>query len=160
MSTKKNVSMPIDEKLADRIRERFADLPHVEEKAMMGGLTFMYNDKMCVGIFRGDLMCRIDPEVYEEALEKQGCHAMEFKGRVMPGFVLIDATGRHTKKQFDYWIDLALDFNKKAKSSKSSKSGKPSRPSKPTVPSTPTKPSKPTTSSTPSKPSKPSKKRR
>lgn len=116
--------MPIDEKLADQIRRRFADLSNVEEKNMMGGLTFMYNDKMCVGIFRGDLMCRIDPGVYESVLQKQGCHAMEFKGRVMPGYVLIDDTGRKTQKQFDYWIDLAFDFNKKAKSSKSARTGK------------------------------------
>jgi TfoX/Sxy family transcriptional regulator of competence genes len=113
--------MPINEKLADQIRERFTGLPNVREKAMMGGLTFMYNDKMCVGIFRGDLMCRIDPDAYEQALKKQGCHAMDFKGRVMPGFVLIDDTGRNTQKQLDYWIGLAIDFNKKAKSSKSSK---------------------------------------
>lgn len=113
--------MPINETLADQIRKRFAGLPNVQEKPMMGGLTFMYNDKMCVGVFRGDLMCRIDPDVYEQALKKQGCHSMEFKGRVMTGFVLIDDSGRHTQKQFDYWIGLAIDFNKKAKSSKSSK---------------------------------------
>ncbi len=53
--------MPYNEKLANRIRERFATLDNVEEKEMMGGLTFMYNDKMCVGIIKDDLMCRIDP---------------------------------------------------------------------------------------------------
>lgn len=125
-----NIAMPINEKLADQIRERFAGLRNVEEKAMMGGLTFMYNDKMCVGIFRGDLMCRIDPDVYEQALKKQGCHTMEFKGRIMPGFVLIDDTGRNTQKQLDYWIGLAIDFNKKAKSSKSSKPSGTSKPRK------------------------------
>lgn len=91
----------------------------------------MYNDKMCVGVFRGDLMCRIDPEVYEKALEQQGCHAMEFKGRTMPGFVLIDETGRRTKEQLDYWIGLALDFNKKAKPSRSANASMRSKPSKP-----------------------------
>jgi TfoX/Sxy family transcriptional regulator of competence genes len=119
--------MPIDEKLAGQIRERFAGLPNVEEKKMMGGLTFMYNDKMCVGIFKGDLMCRIDPEVYEKVVEEKGCRVMEFKGRIMPGFVLIDASGRNTPKQLDYWIGLALAFNKKARSSKagSPKAGSP-----------------------------------
>jgi TfoX/Sxy family transcriptional regulator of competence genes len=121
--------MPFNEKLADQIRERFAGLPNVQEKAMMGGLTFMYNDKMCVGIFRGDLMCRIDPEVYQDALKKQGCHPMEFKGRVMPGFVLVDDTGRKAQDQLNFWIDLAISFNKKAKSSKSQK--RPSKSSRP-----------------------------
>ena len=44
--------MPYNEALANRIRERLADLPNIEEKEMMGGLTFMYNDKMCVGIIK------------------------------------------------------------------------------------------------------------
>ncbi|HEX5026664.1 MAG TPA: TfoX/Sxy family protein [Agriterribacter sp.] len=113
--------MAYNEKLAQRIRERFAALPNTEEKAMMGGLTFMYNDKMCVGIIKDELMCRIDPALYETVLEKTGCRPMEFTGRAMQGYVLVDETGMKTKKDFDYWIDLALDFNKKAKSSKQKK---------------------------------------
>ena len=38
---------------------------NVKEKKMLGGLTFMVNDKMCVGILNDDLMARIDPENYE-----------------------------------------------------------------------------------------------
>ncbi len=113
--------MAYDEKLADRIRERMAELPNIEEKKMMGGLCFMYNDKMCVGVIKDDLMLRIDPEVYGEALEKRGCRQMDFTGKPMKGYVLIDETGMKSKKDFDYWIDLALAFNPKAKSSKKKK---------------------------------------
>lgn len=113
--------MAYNEQLAARIRERFANLDHVEEKAMMGGLTFMYYGKMCVGIIKDELMCRIDPAIYEEVLEKKGCREMNFTGRPMKGYVMIDESGMHSKKEFDYWIDLALDFNKKAKSSKKKK---------------------------------------
>ncbi|MPR34908.1 TfoX/Sxy family protein [Salmonirosea aquatica] len=110
--------MAYNEQLADRIRERFADLPQVEEKKMMGGWTVMYNGKMCVGIIKDDLMCRIDPALYETLLEKEGCHPMEFTGRPLKGYVLVDELALKTQKDFDYWIDLALDFNKKAKASK------------------------------------------
>ena len=110
--------MAYNEKLADRIRERFAELQNVEEKPMMGGLTFMYNNKMCVGIIKDELMCRIDPAKAEEVLEKNGCRPMDFTGRPMKGYIMIDETGMRNKKEFDYWIDLALAFNKKAKSSK------------------------------------------
>jgi TfoX/Sxy family transcriptional regulator of competence genes len=65
--------MAYDINLANRIRERLSELPNVEEKAMMGGLTFMYNDKMCVGIIKDELMCRIDPAFHETAVEKRGC---------------------------------------------------------------------------------------
>ncbi len=110
--------MAYSEKLADRIRERLADLPNIEEKKMMGGLTFMVNDKMCVGIIKDELMCRIDPEFHETAVEKTGCRTMDFTKRPMMGYVLVDDTGMKTKKEFDYWINLALEFNSKAKSSK------------------------------------------
>lgn len=113
--------MAYDEKLASRIRERFEDLPNVEEKKMMGGLTFMYNGKMCVGVIKDELMCRIDPELHEAAVEKTGCRTMDFTNRPMIGYVLIDETGMKSKKDFNYWIDLALDFNKRAKASKKKK---------------------------------------
>jgi len=113
--------MAYSEKLANRIRERLADLRNVEEKEMMGGLTFMYNGKMCVGIIKDELMCRIDPAIHDELVEKDGCRTMDFTNRPMKGYVLIDDTGMKTKMEFDYWIDLALEFNKKAKSSSKKK---------------------------------------
>ena len=113
--------MAYDEKLGDRIRERLSELSHIEEKEMMGGLVFMYNGKMCIGIIKDEMMCRIDPEFHEMAVEKSGCRTMDFTKRPMKGYILIDETGMKTKKEFDYWIDLALSFNKKAKASKKRK---------------------------------------
>ena len=81
----------------------------------------MVNDKMCVGIFKDDLMARIDPEVYESALKKRGCREMDFTGRPMKGFVFISPEGTRTKKDLEYWISLSLDFNKRAKASKKKK---------------------------------------
>ena len=114
--------MAYNEKLADRIREQLAELPNIEEKEMMGGLTFMYNNKMCVGIIKDEMMCRIDPELHEESVEKTGCRTMDFTKRPMKGYVMIDDSGMRTKKDFEYWIGLSLDYNKKAKSSKRKKS--------------------------------------
>jgi TfoX/Sxy family transcriptional regulator of competence genes len=70
--------MAFNEKLADRIRERLADLPNIEEKKMMGGLTFMYNGKMCLGIIKDEMMCRIDPELHEIAIRKNGYRNIDF----------------------------------------------------------------------------------
>jgi TfoX/Sxy family transcriptional regulator of competence genes len=110
--------MAYDEKLADRIRERLVDLPALEEKEMMGGLTFMVNGKMCVGIIKDELMCHIDPNLHEEVVEKTGCRTMDFTKRPMRGYILIEDIGMKTQKEFDYWINLALEFNPRAKSSK------------------------------------------
>ena len=113
--------MAYDEHLANRVREKFFELPNVTEKEMMDGLTFMYNDKMCVGIIKDELMCRIDAELHETVIEKVGCRTMDFTKRPMKGYIMIDDNGIKSQKDFDYWINLALDFNKIAKSSKKQK---------------------------------------
>ncbi|MFA6400261.1 MAG: TfoX/Sxy family protein [Salinivirgaceae bacterium] len=110
--------MAFSEHLANRVRERLMDLPNLEEKTVMGGLVFMYNQKMCVGIIKDELMLRIDPDLCETVLEMQGCRIMDFTGRPMKGYILVDNSGMKNNKEFDFWIQLALDFNKKAKSSK------------------------------------------
>ena len=109
--------MTYDEKLAKRVRESLPR-PYVEEKKMMGGLTFMLKGKMCVGVLKDDLMIRLDPDVYETALQKNGCRSMDFTGKPMKGFVFVEPKGIVGKKDFESWLDLALDFNKRAKASK------------------------------------------
>lgn len=113
--------MAYNEQLADRVREALELTPRVVEKKMMGGLTFMVNSKMCVGIVKDELMLRIAPEEYELALERRGCREMDFTGRPMKGFIFVNEDGLKSRKDFTYWIDLALAYNKKAKASKKKK---------------------------------------
>lgn len=114
--------MAYNEKLADRVRE-IISLTHknVEEKKMFGGLCFMVNDKMCVGIEKDRMMLRLDPSIYDEVMEKEGCRPMDFTGKVMKGYVFVDAAVLNTNKKLDYWVQLALAYNKKAKASKKKK---------------------------------------
>ena len=107
--------------LANRIREQLQEMEGVKEKEMMGGLCFMLNDKMCVGIIKDEMMCRIDPQTYEDALEKNGCREMDFTGRPMKGWVMVDESGMKTPDEMNYWISLSVAYNKHAKSSKKKK---------------------------------------
>lgn len=111
--------MAYNEVLANRVREIIA-LTHniTEEKKMFGGLCFMVDHKMCVGIESERLMVRLDPSVMDEVLEKHGCHPMDFTGRPMKGYVFVDIEVLKTKRQLNYWIQLALEYNPKAKASK------------------------------------------
>lgn len=111
--------MAYDLELADRVRRFFEGrgVPF-EAKAMMGGLCFMVNDKMCVGVADHRLMARIDPDGYADALTKPGCKPMDFTGRPMKGFVFIEPDGIRTARQLASWLDLALAFNPKATASK------------------------------------------
>lgn len=113
--------MAYSEQLAERVRNALRNMQRVEEKKMMGGLTFMVNGKMCVGILKDDLMVRLDPAVYDAVLKRKGCRPMDFTGKPMKGFVFVSPKGTSNKKDLSYWVDLALAFNKKAKASKKRK---------------------------------------
>lgn len=113
--------MAFNEQLNDRIREAMATYPNVEEKHMFGGTCYMLNGKMCVGVVKDEMMCRIGPQVYEQALERHGCREMIFTGKPMNGHVFVDEDGYRSKKDFDYWIGLCVTFNKEAKASKKKK---------------------------------------
>jgi hypothetical protein len=60
-------------------------------------------------------MCRFDPALQEEVVEKKGFRTMIMKGREYKGFGYVSQDGIKNKKDFDYWINLCLEFNKKAK---------------------------------------------
>ena len=110
--------MAYNEKLVDRIREALVDTPKTLEKYMFGGVCFMVNNKMCLGVVKDEMMCRINPEVQESALERNGCRTMDFTGKPMKGYVFVSEEGIKTNKDFLYWINLSLAFNKLAKASK------------------------------------------
>ncbi len=111
--------MAYDEFLSDRI-SRFFQNENVFfiEKKMFGGLSFMINDKMCVGVIKNEVMARIDPDIYEESLTKSGCNTMNFTGRPMKGFVFLSNEAIDLDENLYYWLQLALEYNPKAKSSK------------------------------------------
>jgi TfoX/Sxy family transcriptional regulator of competence genes len=111
--------MAYNEKLADRVREVIAIVhKNIEEKAMFGGLCFMVNNKMCVGVEKERLMVRLDPDKYDEVMEKEGCKPMDFTGKIMKGYVFVDIDALNTKKKLEYWMKLALEYNKIAKPSR------------------------------------------
>jgi TfoX/Sxy family transcriptional regulator of competence genes len=111
--------MAYDELLADRVRAAFKSrhVPY-EEKKMMGGLCYLVDDKMCIGVHEERLMARIGPDSYEKALKRKGCEKMTFTGREMKGFVFVHPPGTDLDKDLESWVQLCLDFNPLAKSSK------------------------------------------
>jgi hypothetical protein len=112
--------MAYNEKLADRLREALVQVPKikVEEKKMFKGLAFMVNGKMCLNVSGEDLMCRFDPERQSELSERAGFRSMIMKGREYKGFGYVSEEGYKNKKDFDFWVNVCLSFNGKAKASK------------------------------------------
>ena len=114
--------MAYDEFLEERITRILNEKKVLfEAKKMMGGLCYMIDDKMCVGIVKDHLMARVGPDVYETVLNKPGCKPMDFTGRPMKGYVFVGGEGIDSEDDLANWIQLSLDFNPIAKSSKKRK---------------------------------------
>ena len=113
--------MAYNEQLADRIRTQLAPQEDVEEKNMMGGLTFMVNGKMCVGIVKDELMVRLNPDIHEKMVEKNSCRTMDFTTKPMKGYVFVEQEALESEQELAYWVNLALEYNPIAKASQKKK---------------------------------------
>lgn len=112
--------MVYDSRLAERVREYLADIPNLDvtEKEMFGGLAFLVNDKMCINIGADSLMLRFEPQLQEELAEKNGYEAVVMKGRSYKGYCYIHPEGFKAQEDFEYFVNICLDYNKMAKKSK------------------------------------------
>ena len=117
--------MAYDEHLADRVRHVLNE-KHIffDEKKMFGGLCIMVDDKMLLGLDidkstnEDRLMLRLDPEQHAQILTKHGAREMDFTGKPMKGFVYVSAEAADEDEHLAEWVQLALDYNPKAKRSK------------------------------------------
>lgn len=102
--------MSYDEPLAERVRRLVARYPKATEKAMFGGICFMLNGRMCVGIARDELMVRVGPDAYEHALGQRHVRPMDFTGRPMRGYIFVEPDGCRDLRALERWITRAADF--------------------------------------------------
>jgi TfoX/Sxy family transcriptional regulator of competence genes len=106
--------MAYDEQLGVRIADVLSDLDiSFTEKKMFGGLGFMINDKMCVGVIKSELMIRVLEDDFEKVLAMPHARPMDFVGRPMHGFLYINREGFANQDLLQGWIRLALEFAEK-----------------------------------------------
>ena len=102
--------MPYDEGLAQRIRDALEDRSDVSEKKMFGGLAFLLGGNMCVGVIGEDLMVRVGPDAYAEAVRQPHARKMDFTGRPMKGFVYVGCDGIESDENLRRWVARGVDF--------------------------------------------------
>ena len=102
--------MAFDEKLAERVRSVLKRRRGVSEKKMFGGLAFLVNGHMACGIIGDDLMVRVGPETYEEALKKPGARPMDFTGRAMKGMVYVGPRSIRRASSLETWVERGLSY--------------------------------------------------
>lgn len=102
--------MAYDEGLAERIRERVGDTAGVKEKKMFGGLAFLLRGNMCVGVVGEELMVRVGPNAYADALARPHAREMDFTGKPMKGLVYVATEGIEADEDLDAWIGRGVAF--------------------------------------------------
>jgi TfoX/Sxy family transcriptional regulator of competence genes len=102
--------MAFDEALAERIRGALARKKGIEEKKMFGGIGFLLNGNMLVGVWKDTLIVRLDPEGYDDALLEPHVGEFNITGRAMKGWVLVAPKGVEDAGQVKAWIQRAVKF--------------------------------------------------
>jgi hypothetical protein len=102
--------MAYDEGLATRVRETIGGEPGLIEKKMFGGLAFMIDGNLALGIVGDDLMARVGPDAYQAALMRPHARQFDMTGRPMTGWVLVDAAGLEDDAAYEEWVRDGVAF--------------------------------------------------
>jgi TfoX N-terminal domain len=89
---------------------------------MFGGLAFMVDGSMAVGVMGDGILARVRPDDFEAALARPHATVFDFTGRPMRGFVNVAPAGLRAASALRRWIDegiaVALSPEQKAKQKK------------------------------------------
>jgi TfoX/Sxy family transcriptional regulator of competence genes len=96
-------------KLAERIRAELGEIPFVEKK-MFGGVGFLVHGNMTVGVYKEEMIVRVNPENHEKLLKKPHARAFDITGRPMKGWLMVEPDGCKTAKQLNAWIKEGVEF--------------------------------------------------
>lgn len=101
--------MAYDEHLAERVRAELAGERAVSDRKMFGGLAFLLDGNMAVGLSGDELMVRVGREGTEEALARPHTRPFEMSGRPTKGFILVAPEGVRTKRQLAAWVRRGVE---------------------------------------------------
>ena len=102
--------MAYDEGLAQRLREAVGDHPALEEKKMFGGVGFLIGGNMSCGAYKDQLIVRVGPEYYDEALARPHVREFDITGRSMKGWVMVQPEGLEDDEELEEWRRLGVGF--------------------------------------------------
>ncbi|MBL8983268.1 MAG: TfoX/Sxy family protein [Gemmatimonadetes bacterium] len=101
--------MPYDERLAERVRGALGSVSGVTEKQMFGGIAFMRDGAMLIGVNRKDLIVRCAKEETDSHLKRKGVRVFDLSGgRPMKGWLLVGAVATDADGGLREWVDFAL----------------------------------------------------
>ena len=110
MAVARDVSMAFDENLAARIRTAVARKKGIEEKKMFGGLGFLLNGNMLVGVWKKSMIVRLGPDEGQEALLELHVKPFDITGKPMKGWVMVEPDGVVDDSEVKKWVQRAIKF--------------------------------------------------
>ena len=102
--------MAYSESLAERIRLILRQRRDIVEKKMFGGIGFLLNGNMLVGVWKQSLIARLGPEQGKAALRETHVGPFDITGRPMKGWVLIEPDGVDSDRQLSAWLEKSIEF--------------------------------------------------
>jgi TfoX/Sxy family transcriptional regulator of competence genes len=102
--------MAYDEGLAQRIRERVEAMPSLSEMKAFGGLSFLVNGNMAVGVIKNELMVRVGPEKFDDAVASPHARPFDMTGKPLKGWILVAPQGYAEDQDLDRWIEQGVAF--------------------------------------------------
>ena len=102
--------MAFDENLAARIRDALARKKNIKEKKMFGGVCFLLNGNMLVGVWKDSLIARLGPDQGEEALLEPHVKAFDITGKPMKNWILVEPEGVENDAAVKEWVQRAVKF--------------------------------------------------
>ena len=102
--------MAYSEELADRVRDVLGDRGGVTERKMFGGVAWMIEGNMACGVLGDGVLVRLEREDVARALAEPHVGPMEFTGRRMSGFVVVDEAGVAEEADLVRWVDSGTDY--------------------------------------------------
>jgi len=101
--------MAYNEKLAERIRNEFGNIPFIERK-MFGGVGFLVHGNMACGVHRQKMIVRVDPNKHAALVKKPHARPFDITGKPMKGWLLVEPEGCKTPKQLSAWVNEGVEF--------------------------------------------------
>ncbi len=102
--------MAYDEALSARIRPILQLEPGMDEKTMFGGIAFLINGNTARGVHADNLIVRLDPDDYDQALRQPGASVFDLTGRPMNGWVMVDSFALEDDADLERWVRQGMEF--------------------------------------------------
>ena len=101
--------MAYNQKLSERIKAELGEIPFVEKK-MFGGVGFLIHGNMACGVYKEDMIVRVDPQKHATLLKKPHTKIFDITGKPMKGWLMVEPAGCKPARQLSTWVKKGIEF--------------------------------------------------